>query len=99
MNLTNQQRIEILELTIKTTSSKPLDSGGWYICTAIEMAHMGEISFDYDVFDYFPELLEFKPAHLSRDASWFGDGWIPKNIKKRRTVLKKLLEVIKNKES
>lgn len=82
-----EEKIEIIKEVIEMLSNDEHD----FICIALSFIlarDYEEIFTDVDVFEYFPELLKYKPEGTEPDESWWSYG----DTKSRIRVLNKLLE-------
>lgn len=94
MELTRQQKIEVLECAIII-----LEKGeSYFMCVAIDKAYSIVSKRKHEgretslAINRIPELLEYKPAGIDRNLSWFpiGEEGMRKRIEILNEILKKL---------
>ncbi len=91
--MNNANRVALLESVIKKYKDKTADG---YICN--DLMRSTEIQMTpFELFEAFPELLDFRPFGAEKFKPWFGHCKNPDSWGKRIEVLNKLLTKIKNK--
>jgi hypothetical protein len=102
LELTNKERVEVLELALEMIKSKKEK----FICTSISTAYrelfitgrryggiFKSLIYLY-VTEKFPELLCFKPKNARVGDVWWSENWIGR--RKRIRVIKQLIKIYKS---
>lgn len=87
MKLTKEEKLSV----IKEVITQIIDQEEDFICIAIAHILDRDYSEDYvhvNIFDYFPELLKYKPEDSQPDESW----WVIGDVSSRVKCLNKLIE-------
>jgi hypothetical protein len=102
LELTNKERVEVLELALEMIKSKKEK----FICTSISNAYRnlyitgqryGGIFKPMPFFlivEKFPEILTFKPKNARVGDVWWSENWIGR--RKRIRVIKQLIKIYKS---
>lgn len=98
MELTRQQKIEVLECAISM-----LEEGeSYFMCVAIGKAYSIVFKCKHEeretslAINRIPELLEYKPEGIDKDLSWFPIG--EEGMRKRIEILNEILKKLKDDE-